>query len=131
MRFLVLMRGDEDAESGELPNDEIIAEMQRFNDELARSGVLLAAEGLRPSTDGARVHLKDGRTTVLDGPFAEAKEVIAGFWILQVHSREEAVEWVKRMPNGPGADTVIELRQIFDLEDFEQELAEAGRDLPQ
>jgi hypothetical protein len=131
MRFLVLMRGDEDAESGELPNDEIIAEMQRFNDELARSGVLLAAEGLRPSADGARVHLKDGRTTVLDGPFAEAKEVIAGFWILQVHSREEAVEWVKRMPNGPGADTVIELRQIFDLEDFEQELAEAGRDLPQ
>jgi len=131
MRFLVLMRGDEGAESGELPNDEIIAEMQRFNDELVKSGVLLAAEGLRPSADGARVHLKDGRATVLDGPFAEAKEVIAGFWILQVRSREEAVEWVKRMPNGPGADTVIELRQIFDMEDFERELAEAGRDLPQ
>ena len=130
MRFMILMRGDEAAETGQLPSDEIINEMQRFNDDLVKAGVLLVAEGLRPTSHGARVHLRGGgRTTVTDGPFAEAKEVIAGFWIIQVRSKEEAVEWVKRMPNPEGQDMVVELREIFDMDDFATELAAEGRSL--
>ncbi len=116
MRFLAILKSDLFADAGTLPSPEAIAEMERFNEEQAKAGVLLAAEGLHPSDAGVRLKFSGGQVTVTDGPFAEAKELIGGFWMLQVKSKEEAIEWVKRAPLGGG--TEIEIRQVFEMDEF-------------
>ena len=120
MRFMVLVPADANSEAGKLPTVEVIGAMQKFNEELINAGVMLAGDGLQPSSKGARVAFQGGKQTVFDGPFTESKELIAGFWIWQVRSKEEAIEWVKRAPFGMSGDqrVVIELRQIFDPADF-------------
>jgi hypothetical protein len=119
MRFMLLVKADKNTEAGVLPSQELLAEMGKYNEELVKAGVLLAAEGLRPSSKGARVKFSGGKRTVIDGPFTEAKELIAGFWLIQVKSKEEAIEWVKRCPNPmPGSEAEIEIRQVFEAEDF-------------
>ena len=122
MRFLILIKADKKSEAGIFPSQELITEMMKFNEELVKAGVLLAAEGLHPSTKGARVKFSGGKVTVTDGPFAETKELIAGFWIWQCKSKAEAIEWVKRIPNPnpevDGAEGEIEIRQVFDMEEF-------------
>ena len=119
MRFMVLVKATKDSEAGKLPSAELLADMGKFNEELARAGVLLAGEGLQPSSKGARVRFSGSKRAVVDGPFSETKELVAGFWILQVKSKEEAIEWIKRCPNPhPGQDSEIEIRQIFEAEDF-------------
>jgi hypothetical protein len=118
MRFMVMVHASPESEAGVLPSQELLTEMTRYNEELVKAGVMLAGEGLHPSSTGARVHFSGSKRTVVDGPFAETKELIAGFWILQVKSREEAIEWVKRCPNPTGEDSVIEIRQIFEAPDF-------------
>jgi hypothetical protein len=115
MRFMVLVKADKDSEAGVLPTKELLVEMGKFNEELVIAGVLLAAEGLQASSKGARVKFSGGKRTVIDGPFAESKELIAGFWIWQVKSKDEAIEWLKR---APFEDTEVEIRQIFEAEDF-------------
>ena len=121
------MYGDEQAEAGELPSEDIVNSMIKYNEELSRAGVLLAGEGLKPTSDGRRITWTDiGRTTVVDGPFAEAKEVIAGYWMWQVRSMEEAVEWAKRCPLGPGGR--MDLREIFEMDDFGEHLTEEQRE---
>ena len=115
MRFMVVVKADKNSEAGVLPSKELLAEMGKFNEELANAGVLLAAEGLQASSKGARVKFSGGKRTVIDGPFAETKELIAGFWIWQVKSKEEAIEWLKR---APFEDTEVEIRQVFEAEDF-------------
>jgi hypothetical protein len=116
MRFMVLVKADKNSEAGILPSQELLTEMGKFNEELAKAGVLLAGEGLQPSSKGARVRFSGKQRTVTDGPFTEAKELVAGFWIFQVKSKEEAIEWVKRAPFD--GDTEVEVRQIFEAEDF-------------
>jgi hypothetical protein len=119
MRFMVIVKADKNSEAGALPSQELLAEMGKFNEELAKAGVLLAAEGLQPSSKGARVRFSGKKRTVIDGPFSETKELIAGFWLWQVRSKEEAIEWVKRAPNPfPGTESEIEIRQVFEAEDF-------------
>ena len=119
MRFMVIVKADADSEAGILPDEKLLADMTRYNEELAKAGILLAGEGLQPSSKGARVRFSGSKRTVIDGPFAETKELIAGFWILQVKSKEEAIEWVKRAPNPfPGKESEIEIRQIFEADDF-------------
>ena len=120
MRFMVLVKASPDSEAGVMPSTELLTEMGRFNEELVKAGVLLAGEGLHPSSKGARVRCEGKKRTVIDGPFTETKELLAGFWLLQVKSKEEAIEWVKRCPNpmGPGAESEIEIRQVFEAEDF-------------
>ncbi len=119
MRFMVMVRATKDSEAGVLPDEKLVADMGKFNEELVKAGVLLAAEGLQPSSKGARVQFSRGKPTVVDGPFAETKELIAGFWIIQVRSREEAIEWMKRAPAPfPGGEGVLEIRQVFEAEDF-------------
>jgi hypothetical protein len=119
MRFMVIVKADKTSEAGVLPSHELLAEMGKFNEELAKAGVLLAAEGLQPSSKGARVRFSGKKRTVIDGPFSETKELIAGFWLWQVRSKEEAIEWVKRAPNPfPGTEAEIEIRQVFEAEDF-------------
>jgi hypothetical protein len=118
MRFMVLVKADEAAESGALPSAADLAAMGRYNEELIKAGVLLAGEGLLPSSKGARVKFSDGTPTVIDGPFTEARELVAGFWLLDVKSKEEAIEWVKRVPCTDGVETSIEIRQVFEGEDF-------------
>jgi hypothetical protein len=118
MRFMVLIKANADTEAGVLPSEELLAEMTRYNEELVKAGVMLAGEGLQPSSKGARVKFSGNKRTVVDGPFAETKELIAGFWILQTRSKEEAVEWVKRCPNPTGDEAEIEIRQIFEAADF-------------
>lgn len=119
MRFMVIGMATQESEAGTPPTPEGIAAMQACNEELIKAGVLLAAEGLTPTSKGARVRFTGGKVTVVDGPFAEAKEVIAGFTILQVKSREEAIEWVKRAPNlAPNGEAVVEIRKLMDIEDF-------------
>ncbi|HEX4168452.1 MAG TPA: YciI family protein [Bryobacteraceae bacterium] len=112
MQFLVLLKATEQSEAGIPPDRERLAEMGKFNDELAKAGILLVAEGLQPSSKGTRIHLSGAKRTVTDGPFTETKELIAGFWIWQVDSKEEAIEWVKRCPNPMRDDSEIEIRQI-------------------
>jgi hypothetical protein len=116
-----MIKANPETEAGVMPSAEIIAAMQRYNEELVKAGVLLAGEGLHPSSKGARVRFAGGRTSVIDGPFTEAKELVAGFWIIQVRSREEAIEWVKRIPHSPDEESEIELRQVFEAEDFGEE----------
>lgn len=123
MRFMVIVKATKDSEAGVLPSKELITEMGKFNQELINAGVLLAADGLHPSSRGARVRFSGGKRTVIDGPFAETKELIAGYWLWQVKSKEEAIEWVKRCPNPHCEDSEIEIRQIFELEDFGAALA--------
>jgi len=119
MRFMILVKADKNSEAGVLPDEMCSTEMGKFNEELAKAGVLLAAEGLQPTSKGARVKFSGEKRTVIDGPFAETKELIAGFWLWQVKSKEEAIEWVKRCPNPfPGTESEIEIRQVFEAEDF-------------
>ena len=116
MRFIVMVRSDKNTEAGQMPSEEILAAMGRFNEELVNAGVMLAGEGLHPSSKGARVRFEGGKATVIDGPFAETKELIAGFWLWKVKSKEEAIEWLKRSPFDGGAE--VELRQVFEAVDF-------------
>jgi hypothetical protein len=123
MRFVLLVKATKNSEAGVLPDEKLHAAMGKFNEEMANAGVLLAGEGLHPSSKGARVTFSGGKRTVTDGPFTEAKELIAGFWIIQVKSKEEAIEWVKRVPfeaigARPGEEAQIEIRQVFEAEDF-------------
>ena len=119
MRFMILVKADKNSEAGVLPDEKLLTEMGKFNEELVKAGVMLAGEGLQPSSKGARVKFTGDKRTVTDGPFTEAKELIAGFWLWQVKSKEEAIEWVKRCPNPmPGTESEIEIRQVFEAEDF-------------
>jgi hypothetical protein len=119
MRFAVMVRATEQSEAGAMPDEKLLADMGRFNEELVKAGIMLAGEGLQPSAKGARVRFNGAKRTVIDGPFAEIKELIAGFWIWQVKSLEEAIEWVKRCPNPfVGIECEIEIRRIFEAEDF-------------
>ena len=118
MRFMVIVKANKDSEAGVLPSKEILTEMGKFNEELVKAGVMLAGEGLQPSSKGARVKFAGAKRTVVDGPFAETKELIAGFWMIQVKSKEEAIEWVKRCPNPMNGESEIEIRQVFEANDF-------------
>ena len=119
MRFMVIVKADPKSESGALPDPKLLEDMGRFNEDLARAGVLLAAEGLHPSSKGARVRFSGDKRIVIDGPFAETKELVAGFWLIQAKSKEEAIEWMKRSPNPfPGTEAEIEIRQVFEADDF-------------
>jgi hypothetical protein len=118
MRFMILIKADRNTEAGVMPSEKLLAEMGRYNEELVEAGVMLAGEGLHPSSKGARVKFSGSERTVIDGPFAEAKELIAGFWIWKVRSKEEAIEWVKRCPNPLQGEAEIEIREIFEAGDF-------------
>ena len=118
MRFMVIVKASKDSEAGIMPSAELLRDMGKFNEELAKSGRLLAAEGLHPSSKGARVMFSGTKRTVIDGPFTEAKELIAGYWLWQCKSMQEAIDWVKRCPNPTGAEAQIEIRQVFEDEDF-------------
>ncbi|QRR07917.1 YciI family protein [Burkholderia sp. MS455] len=118
MRVMVIVKATADSESSRMPDTEMLAAMGRFNEELVKAGILLAADGLHPSSRGKRVHFSGKNRTVIDGPFAETKELIAGYWLWQVKSMEEAVEWVKRCPNPMPGDSDIEIRPLFELEEF-------------
>jgi hypothetical protein len=119
MRFMIIVKADKSSEAGVLPDEKLLAEMGKYNEELAKAGVLLAGEGLQPSSKGARVRFSGTKRTVIDGPFSETKELIAGFWLIQVKSKAEAIEWVKRSPNPfPGTESEIEIRQVFEADDF-------------
>jgi hypothetical protein len=119
MRFMILVKADKDSEAGVMPSEKLLTEMGKYNEELVKAGVLLAGEGLHPSSKGARVRFSGSKRTVIDGPFTETKELIAGFWLIEVKSKEEAIEWVKRAPNPmPGTEPEIEIRQVFEAEDF-------------
>jgi len=115
MRFMVLVKANKDSEAGVLPDEKILNAMGKFNEELVKAGVMLAGEGLQPSSKGVRVRFSGGKRTVIDGPFAETKELVAGFWLWQVKSKEEAIEWLKR---APFEDAEVEIRQLFETEDF-------------
>ena len=116
MRFMVIVKADKDSEAGVMPSEQLLTEMGKFNEELVKAGIMLAGEGLQPSSKGVRVKFSGRQRTVTDGPFAETKELIAGFWLWQVKSKDEAIEWLKRAPVDGG--TEIELRQVFEAEDF-------------
>ncbi|HEY2817820.1 MAG TPA: YciI family protein [Casimicrobiaceae bacterium] len=129
MRFMVIVKATQQSEAGVLPNEKLITEMGKFNAELAKAGVMLAGEGLQSSSKGARVKFSGAKRTVTDGPFPETKELVAGFWIWQVKSKQEAIEWAKRCPNPhPGMESEIEIRQIFEAEDFGDALPPEIRD---
>lgn len=118
MRFMVMVKADKNSEAGVMPSEQLLAEMGKYNEELVRAGILLAGEGLHPSSKGARVRFSGSKRTVIDGPFPETKDLVAGFWLLQVKSKEEAIEWVKRCPNPMPGESEIEIRQVFEAEDF-------------
>ena len=119
MRFMLMVKADKNSEAGILPDEQLcLVEMGKYNEEMIKAGVLLAAEGLHPSSKGARVKFSGNKRTVIDGPFTESKELIAGYWLIQVNSIEEAIEWVKRCPNPTGTESEIEIRQVFELEDL-------------
>jgi hypothetical protein len=115
---MIIVKATKDSEAGVMPSGQLLTEMGKFNEELVKAGVMLAGEGLHPTSKGARVRFSGGKRTVIDGPFAETKELIAGFWLWQVKSKAEAIEWVKRCPNPHTEDTEIEVRQVFEAEDF-------------
>jgi len=121
MKVMVIVKANKDSEAGVMPSTELLTAMGKFNEELVNAGVMLAGEGLHPSSKGARVRLNGDSRTVIDGPFAETKELIAGFWIWKVDSLDEAIEWVKRCPNPTGEESELEIRQIFEADDFGQE----------
>src|SRR5437016_9897155 len=119
MRFMVMVKASKNSEAGKMPSPELLAAMGKFNDELSKAGVMLAGEGLQSSAKGARVKFSGAKRTVTDGPFPETKELVAGFWLWQVKSKEEAIEWAKRCPNpSPGMESELEIRQVFEAEDF-------------
>ncbi|KQZ57496.1 MULTISPECIES: YciI family protein [unclassified Lysobacter] len=131
MRFMLIVKSDDAAEAGQMPSEELLTAMGKYNEELVKAGVLLAGEGLHPSSKGARVRFSGQRRSVVDGPFPEAKELIGGFWLIQVKSKEEAIEWVKRCPNPTGGESEIEIRQVFEAEDFGAELTPELREQEQ
>ncbi len=118
MRFLVMVKATKDSEAGVMPSEKLLADMGKFNEELVKAGVMLAAEGLQQSSKGVRVRFSGSKRTVVDGPFTETKELVAGFWLWQVKSKEEAIEWVKRCPNPHEGESEIEIRQILDISDW-------------
>jgi hypothetical protein len=120
MRFMMMVKANKDSEAGKMPGEDLLAAMAKYNDELMRAGVLLDLTGLHPSSKGARIKFSGGKRTVIDGPFAETKELTGGYWLIQVKSKEEAIQWAKRAPapHGEGAEGEIEIRQVFELEDF-------------
>jgi|SRR4051812_12941397 len=119
MRFMVMVKASKDSEAGKMPSQELLAAMGKYNEELVKAGIMLSGEGLHPSSKGARVRFSGNKRIVTDGPFAETKELVAGFWLWQVKSKEQAIEWLKRCPNPmPGTEAEIELRQVFEAEDF-------------
>jgi hypothetical protein len=122
MRFIVLVKATKSSEAGVMPSERLLTEMGKYNEELVNAGVMLAGEGLHPSSKGKRVRFSDGQRTVIDGPFAETKELVAGYWLFQAKSMDEAVEWVKRCPNPSDEEAEIEIRQVFEAEDFGAEL---------
>ena len=119
MRFMILVKADRNSEAGVLPSEELLSAMAKYNEELIKAGVMIAGDGLQPSSKGARVRFDGTERTVVDGPFSETKELLAGYWIFQVKSKEEAIEWVKRCPNPMLGTSEIEIRQVFELSDFE------------
>ena len=128
MRFMVIVKASKNSEAGMMPSEKLLAEMGKFNEELTKAGVMLAAEGLQASSNGARVKFSGNKRTVIDGPFAETKELVAGFWIWQCKSLKEAIDWVKRCPNPmPGEEAEIEIRQVFEAEDFAAKFAPEHR----
>jgi hypothetical protein len=127
MRFIILIKASKDSEAGVLPSERLLTEMGQFNEELVKAGVMLAGEGLQPSSKGARVKFSGSNRTVVDGPFAETKELIAGFWLWQVKSMDEAIEWVKRIPNPTGEEGEVEIRQVFEADDFGANLTPEAR----
>jgi hypothetical protein len=118
MRFMIIVKASKESEAGIMPSEKLLAEMGKFNEELANAGVMLAGEGLHPTSKGVRVKFSGSKRTVVDGPFTETKELIAGFWLWKVKSKAEAIEWVKRCPNPHNGDSEIEIRQVFEAEDF-------------
>jgi hypothetical protein len=121
MRFMVLVKANPDSEAGVMPSEQLLAEMGAYNEEMVKAGVMLAGEGLHPSSKGARVRFSGKDRSVIDGPFTETKELIAGYWLIQVKSLDEAIEWVKRCPNPMDEESEIEIRQVFEAEDFGEE----------
>ena len=121
MRFMVIVKANKDSEAGIMPTEQELTAMGKFNEELVNAGVMLAGEGLHPSSKGARIRFSGSKRTVIDGPFAETKELVAGFWIIQVKSKEEAIEWMKRCPNPGRGESEIEIRQVFEADDFGEE----------
>ncbi len=122
MRFMVIVKANKNSEAGVMPSEKLLTEMGKFNEELVKAGVMLAGEGLHPSSKGARVKFSGTKRTVIDGPFTESKELVAGFWLWQVKSKEEAIEWVKRCPNPMDGESELEIRQVFEAADFGAEL---------
>jgi len=122
MRVMVMVKATQDSEAGVMPSEQLLADMGRFNEELVKAGVMLAGEGLHPSSKGVRVKFSGDRRSVVDGPFAETRELVAGFWLWQVHSMDEAIEWVRRCPNPMPGDSEIEIRPVFEAEDFGEAL---------
>jgi hypothetical protein len=118
MRFMVIVKASKDSEAGIMPSEKLLTEMGKFNEEMVKAGIMLAGEGLHPSSKGVRIRFEGNKRTVVDGPFAETKELVAGFWLIQVKSKEEAIEWMKRCPNPMMEDSDIEIRQVFEAEDF-------------
>lgn len=131
MRFMVIVKATKESEAGGLPDPQLLTDMSRFNEELVRAGIMLAGEGLHPSSNGARVRFSGKDRTVIDGPFAETKELIAGFWLWQVSSKEEAIEWVRRCPNPMHGESEIEIRQVFEPEDFASIMTDEVREREQ
>ena len=121
MRFMVMVKATKESEAGVMPSEKLLTEMGKFNEELVKAGAMLAGEGLHPSSKGARIRFSGSKRTVIDGPFAETKELVAGFWLLQLKSKQEAIEWVKRCPNPMEGESEIEIRQLFEAEDFGKE----------
>lgn len=128
MRFMVIVKADKNTEAGVMPSEKLLTEMGKYNEELVKAGVMLAGEGLQPSSKGARVRFSGDQRTVIDGPFTETKELIAGFWLFQVKSKEEAIEWVKRCPNPLEGESEIEIRQVYEADDFGAEFTPEFRE---
>jgi hypothetical protein len=118
MRFMVIVKATKDSEAGKMPSEELLGAMAKFNEELVKAGVMVDGNGLHPSSKGARIRFNGDKRTVIDGPFAETKELIAGYWIIQVKSKQEAIDWMRRCPNPHAGESEIEIRQMFELEDF-------------
>ena len=131
MRFMVIIKATKETEAGTMPSEKLLTEMGRYNEELVKAGVMLAGEGLHPSSKGARIKFSGSKRTVVDGPFGETKDLIAGFWLWQVKSKEEAIEWVKRCPNPTGTEAEIEIRQVFEAEEFGAEFTPELREQEQ
>jgi hypothetical protein len=131
MRFMVLVKADKNTEAGVMPSEKLLADMGKYNEELAKAGILLAADGLHPSSKGARVRFSGAKRTVVEGPFKDTKDLVCGFWMFQVKSKEEAIEWVKRCPNPVEGETEIEIRQVFEADDFGAELTPELREAEQ